>query len=310
MQGPRAAGRAFSGARGAPIGDPPGQHATQAAAPSAAAPSAAAPSAAAPSAAAASAAAPSEAKPPPSKPAVSLDGMATGTPGHPKPGEFREREAPVGAPDAPEVGARWVGGHGGASARVPMSARDAVRKNLFVNTLEISQRFSHDVGIPRGEADALAQYLTQLLCEHKERLSEMYVETASLQRTMIDLESRIASTRAELLKSQEMSLGQVQQGLAQLQQDVKTLRVEFKHEVDKLQSAQRLDINLEKGNTREELRKMSEATHQQDQRFERELNSVRTLVEASKNDMIRWFVGMMGSVLLIAASMLRMLGKW
>lgn len=72
----------------------------------------------------------------------------------------------------------------------------------------------------------------------------------------------------------------------------------------------RLDINLEKGNTREELRKMAETAHEQDQRFERELNNVRTMLEASKNDMIKWFVGMMVSVLLVSASVMRMLGKW
>ena len=148
-------------------------------------------------------------------------------------------------------------------------------QNLFVNTLEMSHKFSTEVGMPRHEADRLATYLTQLLCEHKERLSETYVEKASLQRALIDLEGRIASARAEVLKAQEMSLGQVQSGQSQLGQDIKTLRVEFKHEVDKLQSTQRLDINLERGNTREELRKMMEQVHEQDQKFERELNALR-----------------------------------
>lgn len=36
----------------------------------------------------------------------------------------------------------------------------------------------------------------------------------------------------------------------------------------------------------------------------------RTQLEASKNDMIKWFVGMMTSVFLVVASALRMLGKW
>lgn len=210
----------------------------------------------------------------------------------------------------PSPGANLVGGIGGSAASIPMSPEAAMRKNLFVNTLEMSHKFSTEVGMPRHEADRLATYLTQLLCEHKERLSETYVEKASLQRALIDLEGRIASARAEVLKAQEMSLGQVQSGQSQLGQDIKTLRVEFKHEVDKLQSTQRLDINLERGNTREELRKMMEQVHEQDQKFERELNALRTQLEASKNDMIKWFVGMMTSVFLVVASALRMLGKW
>ena len=53
--------------------------------------------------------------------------------------------------------------------------------------------------------------------------------------------------RVEVHEADAMSqLGQVPCGQSQLGQDIKTLQVELKHQVDELQSTQRLDINMEK----------------------------------------------------------------
>ena len=198
----------------------------------------------------------------------------------------------------------------GGVTSVPLSPTEALRKNLFVDTFALSRALSTEGGLSRDQADRLTALLTQLLCDHKERLSMSYVDQGYLKSVLMEQEGKIHAVRSDLSKSQELSLGQVQTAVGVSQQDIKTMRVEMKHELDKLQSTQRLDFNLERGNTREEIRKISEIETEREQRFERELNVLRTQLEASKNDMIKWFVGMMSSVILVTASLLRMLGKW
>ena len=63
---------------------------------------------------------------------------------------------------------------------------------------------------------------------------------------------------------------------------------------------------LEKGRIREDLQKQSENLMKADARIDKEVNQVRTKIEANKNDTMRWGIGAVVSVVGISLTALRM----
>ena len=118
-----------------------------------------------------------------------------------------------------------------------------------------------------------------------------------------------ASARDTLLVNSEIE---------RLRSEIATLRAELKaskekqsanlrYEVDKLQASQRLDLNLEKGRIREDLQKQSDTLTKADARIDKEVNQVRTMIEASKNELLRYSIGALISLAAVSLSVVRVL---
>jgi hypothetical protein len=84
------------------------------------------------------------------------------------------------------------------------------------------------------------------------------------------------------------------------------LRTELKYEVDKIQAALRLDLSLEKGRIRDELLNQNQKAVQTEIRLDKEAASLRTTLEANKNDIIRFCVGALASTAAVALGVLRL----
>ena len=118
-----------------------------------------------------------------------------------------------------------------------------------------------------------------------------------------------ASTRDGMLVKSEIE---------QLRSEILALRAELKsskerqssdlrYEVDKLQASQRLDLNLEKGRIREDLQKQSNTLTKADARIDTEVHQVRTMIEASKNELLRYSIGTLVSFVAVSLAVVRML---
>lgn len=118
-----------------------------------------------------------------------------------------------------------------------------------------------------------------------------------------------ASARDTLLVNSEIE---------RLRSEIATLRAELKaskekqsanlrYEVDKLQASQRLDLNLEKGRIREDLQKQSDTLTKADTRIDKEVNQVRTMIEASKNELMRYSIGTLVSFVAVSLAVVRVL---
>ena len=118
-----------------------------------------------------------------------------------------------------------------------------------------------------------------------------------------------ASARDTLLVNSEIE---------RLRSEIATLRAELKaskekqsanlrYEVDKLQASQRLDLNLEKGRIREDLQKQSDTLTKADARIDKEVNQVRTMIEASKNELMRYSIGTLVSFVAVSLAVVRVL---
>ena len=117
-----------------------------------------------------------------------------------------------------------------------------------------------------------------------------------------------AATREQMLLKSEMDRlrSDISTLRAELQNAKEKNRTDLRYEVDKLAGQQRLDLNLEKGRVREELQKQSDQLTKADARLDKEINQVRTQIEASKNDLLRYSVGTIVSFAAVSLAGLRM----
>lgn len=66
-----------------------------------------------------------------------------------------------------------------------------------------------------------------------------------------------------------------------------------RYEIDKLTASQRLDLNLEKGRIRDELQALRDKTNELEIKVDKETNYLKAAVEQTKNEVIKYCLGMM-----------------
>ena len=66
-----------------------------------------------------------------------------------------------------------------------------------------------------------------------------------------------------------------------------------RYEIDKLTASQRLDLNLEKGRMRDELQALRDKANELEIKMDKETNSLKAAVEQTKNETIKYCLGMM-----------------
>lgn len=118
-----------------------------------------------------------------------------------------------------------------------------------------------------------------------------------------------ASTRDAMIVKAEME--RLKSEIADLRKELKIVqdksKTDLRYEIEKLQASQRLDLNLEKGRIREDFQKQSDLLMKADARIDREVNQVRTQIEASKNDLLRYSIGTIVSFVAVSLAALRQL---
>jgi len=168
---------------------------------------------------------------------------------------------------------RHASSHGttGSVAIVP-------RRQLF-DTLAFTQRLV-EAGVMEQEARAIATELAQVLVETDLIYASEVAAKSELLRAELAYEAKVDKCRSEMSS-----------GLAVQKSNLEKLQAELRYEIEKLTSSQKLDLNLERGRTRDELQQQNDRIMVIDSRLEREVNLIRTQIEASKNDLLRYSVG-------------------
>jgi Protein of unknown function (DUF1640) len=145
---------------------------------------------------------------------------------------------------------------------------------------------------------------------------------------MLEQEARIAGFKSEVLKSQDMHQGALTRENERLANDLQKVRSEFRcdafvvvwfvwflglgscklnkglasmikmvfgcrYEIDKLTASQRLDLNLEKGRMRDELQALRDKANELEIKIDKEVNHRTAAVEQTKNETIKYSLGMM-----------------
>ncbi|GMH35747.1 hypothetical protein BSKO_03615 [Bryopsis sp. KO-2023] len=167
-------------------------------------------------------------------------------------------------------------------------------KTHLVDTLDLMRKFEK-VGFSREQSENLTRHIADILEESRNRIASRYVPKASLDKAVLEQEAKINSFSSELQKAQDLQLGNVVKETERLHGSLERMRLDVKHEIDKLTSSQRLDLNLEKGRMRDELHALRDKTNDLELKIDREINALKAAVELTKNETIKYVVAILGT---------------
>ncbi|XP_074332262.1 protein FMP32, mitochondrial-like [Apium graveolens] len=177
---------------------------------------------------------------------------------------------------------------------------------FLVDTLALVRRLEAQ-GVPSQQAEAITAAITEVLNDSLENVSHAFVSRAESQKGEMVQEANLSKFKAEIQSSQEHHFSLLQRETEKLQSDIGKIRSELKYEVDKVTAGQRLDLNLERGRTRDELANQSTETTNLNNKIDREIQGIRAQLEGAKYDIIKYCIGTLVSVSAVGLAILRIL---
>mmetsp|Transcript_3473 Transcript_3473/g.12524 ORF Transcript_3473/g.12524 Transcript_3473/m.12524 type:complete len:400 (-) Transcript_3473:199-1398(-) len=213
--------------------------------------------------------------------------------------------------------------HEGGSAvaralRAPPPPRGAEASGVaYIDTLSL-----HNELLQSGLSPAAAETLTLTLHTALQRSFAQMLQTLVTRAEVQALESQQAAEtllfKTEVQSRQEHEVVNLKAENERMRVELEKLRGELRYELDKLTASQRLDTNLEKGRLREMMqleRDRSLELHQQtertlnaaQQRLDQEVHLLKTHLEATKNDVIKYCIGTVVSMLAVGLGFARLI---
>jgi len=147
--------------------------------------------------------------------------------------------------------------------------------------------------------------MVSLLGHSAERMQDSYVTKPDLEKAEIKHESTLQLYRHDFKQYQENEFARMKREIDRLKVECENLRAELKHEMDKTNAGQRLDLNLERGRMREELSVQDKKLTKTATLIDKDINEMRTSIETMKNEVIKYCVGTIMSATAIALGLLR-----
>ena len=89
--------------------------------------------------------------------------------------------------------------------------------------------------------------------------------------------------------------------------EIEKLRAEMRYNAEKTSSSQKLDMNLERGRIRDELQAQDNKAAAMEIRLDREIQAMRTSIEAAKSDVIKYSIGAVMSMAAVGMSLMRLM---
>lgn len=120
-----------------------------------------------------------------------------------------------------------------------------------------------------------------------------FVDKTALEKAAMEQDSRVAAFRSEVSKVQELHIASLSRDTERLTASLDKVRSEVRYEIDKVTSATRLDLNLEKGRMRDELQALRDKAAELEIKADREVASLKASIETTKNEALRYTVGIM-----------------
>jgi len=147
--------------------------------------------------------------------------------------------------------------------------------------------------------------MVTLLGHSAERMIDTYITKPELEKSEIRHESTLQLYRHDFKQYQENEFARMKREIDRLKVECENLRAELKHEMDKTNAGQRLDLNLERGRMREELSVQDKKLTKTATQIDRDINEMRTNIETMKNEVIKYCVGTIMSATAIALGLIR-----
>ncbi|CAN1320026.1 Protein fmp32, mitochondrial [Linum perenne] len=187
------------------------------------------------------------------------------------------------------------------------------KRAFLVDTLALVRVLeSHQV--PSKQAETITTAIVAVLNDSLESLSHSCVSKEEMQkvqssqvaREMIQ-DSNFSKFQNELQSSLAKFQSELQSNVSKFQSE-KTHYVTFdRYEIDKGIAGQRLDLNLERGRTRDELANQKAETTNLTNKSDREIHALRAQVEAAKYEIIKYCIGTLVSISAVGLAVIRIL---
>ncbi|KVH92321.1 protein FMP32, mitochondrial-like [Cynara cardunculus var. scolymus] len=180
-------------------------------------------------------------------------------------------------------------------------------KRLFlVDTLALVRRLEGE-GVPSKQAEAITSAVIEVLNDSLENVAQSFVSKGEMQRIEMTQDGNLGKFKSRVQSSQENHFSLLQRETEKLKSDIEKMRNELRYEIDKVKAGQRLDLNLERGRTRDELSNQNQETANLTNKLDREIQLLRAEVEAAKYDVIKYCIGTLVSISAVGLAVLRIL---
>lgn len=178
------------------------------------------------------------------------------------------------------------------------------KRAFLVDTLALVRRLEAQ-GVPSQQAEAITSAITEVLNDSLENVSQSFVSIEEMQKIEMLQDANISRFKSEVQSSQDHHFSLLQRETEKLQGDIEKLRSELKYEIDKVTAGQRLDLNLERGRTRDELANQKAETSNLTNKLDREIHALRAGLEAAKYDVIKYCIGTLVSISAVGLAVVR-----
>ena len=130
---------------------------------------------------------------------------------------------------------------------------------------------------------------------------------AELEKLSALLEAKVDSAEREMKSRQREAESSSRHSVDVVTSEIEKLRSELRFAHDKIATSQKLDLNLERGRLRDDLQRQDDKTGAMELRLDREISSMKTTIEAAKNDVIKYSIGAIMSMAAVGMSLMRLL---
>ncbi|XP_031484017.1 protein FMP32, mitochondrial-like isoform X1 [Nymphaea colorata] len=180
------------------------------------------------------------------------------------------------------------------------------KRAFLVDTLALV-RTLEEQGVPSKQAEAITAVITEVLNDSLENVAQSCVSVGDMQKSEMVQEASLSKFKSEVQRSLENRLSLLQHEIEKVRSEIEKGRSELRYEIDKVTAGQRLDLNLERGRTRDELANQHTETANLNNKLDREIHVLRARLEAAKYDLIKYCVGTLVSISAVGLAVARIL---
>ncbi|CAN1320027.1 Coiled-coil domain-containing protein 90B, mitochondrial [Linum perenne] len=180
------------------------------------------------------------------------------------------------------------------------------KRAFLVDTLALVRVLeSHQV--PSKQAETITTAIVAVLNDSLESLSHSCVSKEEMQKSAMIQDSSLSKFKVEVQSSQVAREMIQDSNFSKFQNELQSSLAKFQYEIDKGIAGQRLDLNLERGRTRDELANQKAETTNLTNKSDREIHALRAQVEAAKYEIIKYCIGTLVSISAVGLAVIRIL---
>ncbi|XP_038078802.1 mitochondrial calcium uniporter regulator 1-like [Patiria miniata] len=170
--------------------------------------------------------------------------------------------------------------------------------NGLVNTLE-------EHGFSRQQAECLTGVLLSVFSKNTEVLSKETISKEQLEISVQTIMSHISAVKKDMIILEKSEFSTLRTENERLENQVKQLRKQLQDDITNLSNKVALDLNLEKSRVKEEANEHRMLVETNKNLITTEVANVMSKLEATKNDIFRYFAGTLLGCLTIALGFYR-----